>query len=67
MIGWLEQKWLTPRNKKEFMKIAFQIFVNLSLLSKELLLAVYMYLERETRVNHTFVPCSFPIHDFRLC
>lgn len=37
------------------MKIAFQIFVNLSLLSKELLLAVYMYLERETRVNHTFV------------
>ncbi|EGP5166845.1 hypothetical protein DSH74_13550 [Enterococcus faecium] len=34
----LGQKRLTPRNKKEFMKIAFQIFVNFSLFPKELLL-----------------------------
>ncbi|THE06850.1 hypothetical protein E1H99_12765 [Enterococcus hirae] len=34
----LEQKWFTPRNKKGFTKIAFQIFVNFSLFSKELLL-----------------------------
>ncbi|THE16056.1 hypothetical protein E1H99_01135 [Enterococcus hirae] len=34
----LEQKWLTPRNKKKFTKIIFQFFANFSLLSKELLL-----------------------------
>ncbi|THE12363.1 hypothetical protein E1H99_07405 [Enterococcus hirae] len=34
----LGQKRLTPRNKKGFMKIVFQIFVNPSLLSKKLLL-----------------------------
>ncbi|THE13237.1 hypothetical protein E1H99_06280 [Enterococcus hirae] len=34
----LGQKRLTPRNKKEFTKIAFQIFVNFGLFPKELLL-----------------------------
>lgn len=34
----LGQKRLTPRNKKKFTKIAFQIFVNFSLFPKELLL-----------------------------
>ncbi|MCS8592553.1 hypothetical protein EFM62_06365 [Enterococcus faecium] len=34
----LGQKRLTPRNKREFTKIAFQIFVNFSLFPKELLL-----------------------------
>ncbi|TBX35077.1 hypothetical protein EUZ95_02435 [Enterococcus durans] len=34
----LGQKCLTPRNKKKFTKIAFQIFVNFSLFPKELLL-----------------------------
>jgi hypothetical protein len=32
------QKRLAPRNKKEFTKIASQIFVNFSLFPKELLL-----------------------------
>ncbi|MCM6855734.1 hypothetical protein NE248_03650 [Enterococcus durans] len=32
------QKCLTPRNKKKFTKIAFQIFVNFGLFPKELLL-----------------------------
>ncbi len=34
----LGQKCLTPRNKKKFTKIAFQIFVNFGLFPKELLL-----------------------------
>ncbi|PQG65811.1 hypothetical protein CYQ56_07090 [Enterococcus faecium] len=34
----LGQKRLTPRNKKKFTKIAFQIFVNFFLFPKELLL-----------------------------
>ncbi|TVT10460.1 hypothetical protein FNV40_05485 [Enterococcus durans] len=34
----LEQKRLTPRNKKKLTKIAFQIFVNFGLFSKESLL-----------------------------
>ena len=34
----LGQKCLTPRNKKKFTKIAFQIFVNFGLFKKELLL-----------------------------
>ncbi|EJY23290.1 hypothetical protein HMPREF1356_00867 [Enterococcus faecium C1904] len=34
----LGQKRLTPRNKKKFTKIAFQIFVNFILFPKELLL-----------------------------
>ncbi|OOL71691.1 hypothetical protein B1P91_06195 [Enterococcus faecium] len=70
----LGQKRLTPRNKKEFTKIAFQIFVNFSLFPKELLLlppfirisegvasasAVYTCLERGTKVFFTFVPRSF--------
>ncbi|MDU1850871.1 MAG: DUF3788 domain-containing protein, partial [Enterococcus durans] len=32
------QKCVTPRNKKKFTKIAFQIFVNFGLFPKELLL-----------------------------
>ncbi|MFS0986048.1 hypothetical protein [Enterococcus durans] len=34
----LGQKCLTPRNKKKFTKITFQIFVNFGLFKKELLL-----------------------------
>ena len=34
----MEQKCPTPRNKREFTKIIFQIFVNFSLFPKELLL-----------------------------
>nr|WP_115235294.1 hypothetical protein [Enterococcus durans] len=34
----LGQKCLTPKNKKKFTKIAFQIFVNFGLFKKELLL-----------------------------
>ncbi|HHC8272538.1 TPA: DUF3788 domain-containing protein, partial [Enterococcus faecium] len=34
----LGQKCLTPRNKKKFTKIAFQIFVNFGLFKKKLLL-----------------------------
>ncbi|PEH43887.1 hypothetical protein CRM96_02130 [Enterococcus durans] len=34
----LGQKCLTPRNKKKFTKIAFQIFGNFGLFKKELLL-----------------------------
>ncbi|NJE63602.1 hypothetical protein E0L10_05460 [Enterococcus durans] len=34
----LGQKCLIPRNKKKFIKIAFQIFVNFGLFKKELLL-----------------------------
>ncbi|MBX9041976.1 hypothetical protein HCG95_12325 [Enterococcus durans] len=36
--GRLGQKCLTPRNKKRFTKIAFQIFMNFGLFPKDLLL-----------------------------
>ncbi|EJY47950.1 hypothetical protein HMPREF1348_00136 [Enterococcus faecium 505] len=57
----LGQKRLTPRNKKKFTKIAFQIFVNFSLFPKEFASAsaVYTCLERETKEFFTFVPRSF--------
>ncbi|EJX86492.1 hypothetical protein HMPREF1367_02739 [Enterococcus faecium ERV38] len=42
----LGQKRLTPRNKKKFTKIAFQIFVNFSLFPKELLLLPRLYVFR---------------------
>ncbi|TVT06673.1 hypothetical protein FNV40_09090 [Enterococcus durans] len=38
-----EQKYLSPRNKKKFTKIAFQIFVNFDLFPKELLFAPAVY------------------------
>ncbi|MEG7620268.1 hypothetical protein U0C78_03335 [Enterococcus durans] len=38
-----EQKYLSPRNKKKFTKIAFQIFVNFGLFPKELLFAPDVY------------------------
>ncbi|MDU5673259.1 MAG: hypothetical protein E6012_10585 [Enterococcus faecium] len=36
------QKRLTPRNKKKFTKIAFQIFVNFSLFPKEFPRSVFL-------------------------
>ncbi|THE06734.1 hypothetical protein E1H99_12795 [Enterococcus hirae] len=57
--GWI-QKWLTPRNKKGFTKIAFRIFDEFQLIIEGVASdsAVYTYLEHETRVNNTFVPHS---------
>ncbi len=63
----LGQKRLTPRNKKKFTKIAFQIFVNFSLfLGVASASAVYTCLERETKVFFTFVPRSLIIM-FKIC
>ncbi|HFJ7923956.1 TPA: hypothetical protein ACGVXL_000031 [Enterococcus faecium] len=57
----LGQKRLTPRNKKEFTKIAFSNFCEFQLISEGVASAsaVYTCLERETKVFFTFAPRSF--------
>ncbi|RSL37434.1 hypothetical protein B7758_02150 [Enterococcus durans] len=50
------QKCLTPRNKKKFTKIAFQIFVNVGLFTKELLLLPPFIRESLPKLNSRFVP-----------
>ncbi|EJY46414.1 hypothetical protein HMPREF1348_00920 [Enterococcus faecium 505] len=59
----LGQKRLTPRNKKKFTKIAFQIFREFQLISEGVASAsaVYTCLERETKVFFTFVSRSFKL------
>ncbi|EJY44608.1 hypothetical protein HMPREF1348_01854 [Enterococcus faecium 505] len=54
----LGQKRLTPRNKKKFTKIAFQIFREFQLISEGVASAsaVYTCLERETKVFLYFCP-----------
>ena len=52
----LGQKCLTPRNKKKFTKIAFQIFVNFGLFPKELLLLSPFIRESVANLIFRFVP-----------
>ncbi|ASV95935.1 hypothetical protein GUJ86_05740 [Enterococcus durans] len=54
----LGQKCLTPRNKKKFTKIAFQIFVNFGLFPKELLLLPPFIRESVAKLIFSFVTRS---------
>ncbi|MBE9886695.1 hypothetical protein G8B50_03100 [Enterococcus durans] len=57
------QKCLTPRNKKKFTKIAFQIFVNFGLFPKELFLLPPFTRESIAKLIFRFIPHSvFSLH-----
>ncbi|TVS99517.1 hypothetical protein FNV40_12325, partial [Enterococcus durans] len=55
----LGQKCLTPRNKKKFTKITFQIFVNFGLFKKELFLLPPFIRESVANLIFRFVSYSY--------